>query len=32
MLNDMDPGLMNQYGNFSGDYFQGPGEPRILHQ
>jgi hypothetical protein len=31
MLKDMDPGLMHQYGNSSGNFFQGPAEPRILH-
>ena len=31
MLKDMDPGLMYKYGNFSGNYFQGPAEPRILY-
>jgi hypothetical protein len=32
MLKDMDPGLIHKYGNASGNYFQGPAEPRILYQ
>jgi hypothetical protein len=32
MLQNMDPGLMHKYGNFSGYYFQGPAEPRILYK
>ena len=31
MLNDIDPGLMHQYGNSSGNHFQGPVKPGILY-
>jgi hypothetical protein len=32
MLQNMDPGLMHKYGNFSGYHFQRPDQPGILYQ